>query len=241
MNKKLRVLLLAGNTLRARAYAQYLSKFNTNIEVEGLFYGFNEKQCNVPELNSETKKYLKNNNLFIPDFSESLLSTFQKNNWNYLGVENSDVNSEEILRNIKVFNSDVVVFSGYGGQLLKQLHFSSPNWKYLHMHPGKLPLERGSTTLYYSILNQRNCTVTAFYMTEKIDAGKSVLFCEYVVPNKEVNIDQWLDNIIRADCFIKAINSIAKKEEGINNTQDSSEEYYVIHPVLKHIALLSLK
>ena len=112
--------------------------------------------------------------------------------------------------------------------------------KYLHMHPGILPFERGSTTLYYSILNNRNLGVTAFYMTEKIDEGVNVLSKEYRAPSKGVNIDVWLDNIIRADCFSKALMAILQCKKNKASEGDSNE-YYVIHPVLKHIALLSLK
>ena len=37
--------------------------------------------------------------------------------------------------------------------------------RYLHMHPGKLPIERGSTTIYYSILKRKkiNC-YSIFYV-----------------------------------------------------------------------------
>ena len=108
------------------------------------------------------------------------------------------------------------------------------------MHPGRLPTERGSTTIYYSILNQRKITVTAFFMTPKIDAGENILFSEYPVPGKGVDIDRWLDNVARADCLTKALKAINKVEK-IDVNASESEEYYVIHPVLKHVALLSLK
>lgn len=237
---KLRVLLLAGNTLRARAYAQFLENTTIDVQVEGVFYGFNEKRCNVPDLDEETKGYFESYNLFIPDFVKSLTSTFRNNRWNYIEIENIDVNSKEVLDAINNYDVDIVVFAGYGGQLLKNQHFISEK-KYLHMHPGKLPIERGSTTLYYSILNERKLTVTAFYMTDKIDDGVNILFNEYEIPNKRVDIDCWLDCVVRADCFIEALANIVSKEPYIKNLNNSSEEYYVIHPVLKHVALLSLK
>jgi len=239
MNRNLRILLLAGNTLRARAYAQYLAHYQINIEVEGLFFGFKEKTCSAPILNKETESYLYKNNLFIPDLSETLHATFNNNNWNYGEVNSIDVNSIEVIQAINTFTSDIVIFAGYGGQLLKELHFKSKK-KYLHMHPGKLPIERGSTTLYYSILNERNLTVTAFFMTEKIDSGEIVMYQEYMKPQKNVDIDRWLDNVIRADCLRKSISKISAKETFDEKYTSPSEEFYIIHPVLKHIALLSL-
>ncbi len=236
----MKILLLAGNTLRAKAYAQALTSSNLdNLEIHGLLYGSFEESSSVPKLNKETHNYFLENNLFIPDYTETLQSTFTKNDWNFTSIENRDVNSEEIISEINRLNCDIVVFAGYGGQLLKENHFTSC-CKYLHMHPGKLPIERGSTTLYYSILNKRKCTVTAFYMTEKIDDGKNVLFKEYNVPFKNVDLDRWFDNVIRADCFIVALRHIFSNNT-TPDTNGNSQEYYVIHPVLKHCAILSLK
>ena len=237
----MKILLLAGNTLRARAYAQQLTHLDPSLyEIEGVFYGFDNNLFESPILNIETKRYFDHNKIFIPDFSESLEETFKINKWSFVNVNNRDVNSEAVLNEIDLKNCDIVVFAGYGGQLLKNNHFVSSK-QYLHMHPGELPLERGSTTIYYSILNKRDCTVTAFFMTEKIDSGKNILFSKYSVPNKNVDIDQWFDNVIRADCFIHAIPLIKVKKDTNASKKNKSEEYYVIHPVLKHIALLSLK
>ena len=240
MKDKLKILLLAGNTLRAKSYAQYLEHFDeSKYEIKGLLYGFDEKDCLIPSINEETKEYFYNEKLFLPDFTENIETTFKNNNWHFDKVNDVDVNSENVLKGLAKIKSDIVVFAGYGGQLLKEKHFES-GLHYLHMHPGKLPTERGSTTIYYSILNQRKITVTAFYMTKKIDAGENVLFSEYPVPARGVDIDLWLDNVIRADCFIKALKEICKGEKSKVSVSES-EEYYVIHPVLKHVAILSLK
>jgi methionyl-tRNA formyltransferase len=158
----MKVLILAGNTLRAKSYTQALANSNLNdVEIIGLLYGPFVPPSSIPKLNLETKDYFTKNKIFIPNYEESLEDTFKKNEWDYSMIENRDVNSEAVLNEISSLDCDLVVFAGYGGQLLKQNHFSSSR-KYLHMHPGKLPIERGSTTIYYSILNKRKCTVTAF-------------------------------------------------------------------------------
>lgn len=238
---KLNILLLAGNTVRARAYAQYLAHWSRNdINIHGLFCGFDQRKCIPSVLNHETKSYFERENLFIPNLHEPLKITFKQNNWYYKEVEDTNVNSDEVFDEIQSFDCDLVVFAGYGGQILKGHHFNAGR-RYLHMHPGALPLERGSTTIYYSILNNRKCTVTAFYMTRKIDDGENVYFVEYPVPDKGVDIDQWFDCVIRADCFIKALSIILEGKQVLKPSKKDSEVYYVIHPVLKHIALLSLK
>lgn len=237
---KIKILLLAGNTLRARAYAQQLQHLSAELfEVEGVLYGFQDKDCFIPELNAATKQFVEAQDLLLPNYKEQIEETFAKNNWFFKSIATVDVNAVEIVKEIEKADPSIVVFAGYGGQLLAPIHFES-GLRYLHMHPGKLPIERGSTTIYYSILNQRNITVTAFYMTAQIDAGQDVIYKEYAVPNKGVDIDLWYDNIVRADCFVNALSAIRKKQPLQTQTDEESMEYYVIHPVLKHVALLSL-
>ncbi len=240
MKRKLKILLLAGNTSRAKSYAQILAKNTSQNEVQGLFFGHAEKEYAVPTLDEHTLDFLEKNGLFVPDLSESLDHTFQKREWSFTHIHTADANGEEVLSMIASTQCDIVVFAGYGGQILKEPHFYLGK-KYLHMHPGELPIERGSTTIYYSILNKRQCSVTAFYMTEKIDAGEDVLCQTYPLPKRGVNIDAWFDNIIRADCLERTIEIIGNQNDVLQKTNARSEEYYVIHPVLKHVALLSLK
>ncbi|MCB9246934.1 MAG: hypothetical protein H6606_10970 [Flavobacteriales bacterium] len=174
--------------------------------------------------------------------STPITDVFEQKGWSFEFINTLDVNSNLIIDRINQLKFDFVIFSGYGGQILKQNHFET-NMPYLHMHPGSLPEERGSTTIYYSILNQKKCTVTAFLMTDQIDSGKIILKHEYEIPPRGTNIDTWFDNIVRADCLCRAVhilktNHLLKFDNKNGNTV--SEEYYIIHPVLKHIALLSM-
>ncbi len=241
MNTKLKILLLAGNTLRARAYAQQLAQLSPgDYQIRGLLYGYPGTDCSIPALDRQTNDYLKQEKLFIPNFEESLETTFSRNHWHLQSELEKDVNADSIIDLISKDEPDIVIFAGYGGQLLGQNHFYSKA-HYLHLHPGRLPAERGSTTIYYSILNKRVITVTAFYMTAAIDQGENIVYGEYAVPSQGVNIDFWLDNVVRADCLLAALEKIATKSPIEQPVLKGSEEYYIIHPVLKHIALLSLK
>lgn len=241
MSKHIKLLLLAGNTYRSRAYAQTIERLKLkNIEVCAIFYGFGEKKCSFTETNEVSNSFFNKEALFIPDLNENPIETFSTNNWESTIVDSVDVNSQEVVDCISTYSPDIVVFAGYGGQILKSNLFKLP-CQYLHMHPGNLPLERGSTTIYYSILNQRKCTVTSFFMSEEIDQGINLLKSEYNIPLRNVNTDIYYDNIIRADCFGKTLLTLAKKEKFNSHQEFQNEEYYVIHPVLKHIAILSLK
>lgn len=237
----MKILLLAGNTLRSRCYAQELSNLR-GVELQGIFYGFASRNCEGAELDLATQLFLKKNDIAVPDLYTSLEATFDKNSWQYQHVANDDVNSNDLLGALRNVQADLIIFSGYGGQILKPAHFIY-KVPYLHMHPGALPDERGSTTIYYSILQGRPCTVSAFFMTAEIDSGTLVLQQSYSVPDKGVNIDKWYDNCIRADCMSKAIHLLLQNGLSYATLENLSAggEYFVIHPLLKHIAILSLE
>jgi methionyl-tRNA formyltransferase len=236
----MKLLILAGNTARSRAYAHVLRDI-PNVEVIGLLYGFEDKPLSIPTLNNETNDFLVGANIDVPDLNEPLPETFAKNEWSFELVATREANASELISRIVDCSPDIVVFSGYGGQILSQEHFDL-GIPYLHMHPGSLPEERGSTTIYYSILLQRKCTVTAFLMTAEIDSGVIVSKKEYPIPLKGVNVDVWYDNCIRANCLKGALSEYRKNSSSLTRWPNNkkSEEYYVIHPVLKNIALLSL-
>lgn len=238
-------LLLCGNTIRAKAYLTSL-KYLKGVEVSVLLFGSEEniqKSSSLPNPDQNTKAYLEENQVRLPDFNSSITEIINETGFENSVIYERDVNSEIILEGIAKFDADYVIFAGYGGQILSPDHFTGTK-KYIHCHPGWLPHERGSTTLYYSILHDRELSVTAFYMTAKIDDGEMILRQSYPIPQAMVNIDVYVDNCLRADTLVRSLNNLI---EGIpsfkatENEKAEEEEYYVIHPLLKHIALLSLK
>ena len=79
-------------------------------------------------------------------------------------------------------------------------------------------------------------------MTEKIDEGNMILRKSYPSPKKQINIDIWADNALRADTLSRSIELFQNNYTGFSrDTKEEDQEYYVIHPLLKHISLLSLK
>ena len=241
MKDKLKIALLAGNTKRASAYASILENLSLKeIEIMGLFYGFKSNRSSNVILDDITRSYFEKEKLFIPNLNKSVKKIFKENNWKFFEFIDSNVNSKILLKKLKEINVDIIVFAGYPGQILGSEHFEN-TVRYLHMHPGELPKERGSTTLYYSILDNRDLSVTAFYMSEKIDDGENILCKKYPLPTKKLSIDIWLDNVIRADCFKSAVKSILTNQNVYNRIEKEFEDYYIIHPVLKHIALLSFE
>ena len=78
-------------------------------------------------------------------------------------------------------------------------------------------------------------------MTEIIDEGNMILREPYPSPKVIINIDVWIDNALRADTLLKSVELLNKKCKGFSRkNEEEDQEYYIIHPLLKHIALLSL-
>jgi methionyl-tRNA formyltransferase len=238
----IKILLLCGDNNRAKSYASILKK-SPKYSVTGLLYGITKdvnKLTSKINIDTDTKDYLDSINVNVPSLDKDIESLFIDNNWQYTITKEREVNGEEIITKIKNIDCDYVVFAGYGGQILSKEHFFKGK-KYIHCHPGWLPTERGSTTLYYSLLNERDLSVTSFFMTEKIDEGNMLLRESYKAPEKLINIDVWIDNALRADTLLKSIELLSEKFIGFSRKEEEEDqEYYVIHPLLKHIALLSL-
>ena len=103
------------------------------------------------------------------------------------------------------------------------------------------PNYRGSTCFYYSILNENNCGVTCFIMDENLDTGKIILQ-KIFPPPPHIFIDQIYDPFIRSEVLIEVLqNNLLKKGNFHEQNPNSGETYFVIHPVLKHLAILRTK
>ncbi|WP_340153099.1 hypothetical protein [uncultured Marivirga sp.] len=237
----MKILLLCGNTNRAKSYVDVLSKLDF-VELSCLYYYNKEsfEKNNQIQIDEASSSYLNHLNVITPNLSESLVEKLSALKLDYDSVEEYNVNAPFILNKIKDVKPDYVVYAGYGGQILSPAHFDL-EIDYLHAHPGWLPEERGSTTLYYSLLKNKPLSVTTFFMSAEIDKGGYVNRINYPQPTHLVDIDNYIDNALRADSMKKALSQLNKAKEIHHPAQDEEDqEYYVIHPLLKHVALLSI-
>jgi hypothetical protein len=108
--------------------------------------------------------------------------------------------------------------------------------KIIHIHPGKLPEFKGSTTLYYSKLANKETICTCFRMKSSIDTGE-ILFKKKF---KNSNItEKFFD---RYDDYIRGITLVnffkIKRIKRIKKTNKKKlSNYYIIHPLLRKLAL----
>ncbi len=174
------------------------------------------------------------------DLDVSLEEVIKSHHLSYDICPTQDVNSNQVIDKVKNRPEKYFIYSGSGGVILKEKILSCGK-RFLHIHPGSVPDYRGSTTVYYTILNEDLCFASAFFLDRNIDTGPFIKTKTYSKPNKGEIIDYIYDPYIRSDLLVEVIEDYLKNGEFQTKEQDEigGETYFIIHPVLKHIAILS--
>lgn len=232
-----KTLLLCGHTSRSVAYVQALS--NANIQPDNVIvYG-------KPKGNISTIRALNNNvdtdvELFSPNLEIDILQSLNDSQWEYSLTQATELHDPSLLSLIETFSPDLIIYSGYGGQMVPASLLS--HFSVLHIHSGWLPDYRGSTTLYYQIIDENACAASAILLDEQIDTGDIVARKRYPIPESGVDVDYLYDNMIRADLLVETLklwSDPTQQWQKTTQTQDSLP-YFIIHPLLKHLALLTV-
>lgn len=174
------------------------------------------------------------------DLSISIRDYLDANSIPYQILPWLDPNNSEVIRAVADCSPSILIYSGPGGAILRH-NILSTGKQFLHIHPGYLPGFGGSTTIYYSLIKENLCGVSAFFLTDKIDAGPIIRRDVYPPPADRTTIDLWYDPFIRSDLLVKVLKDYVKTGEMETKPQPKGggETYFIIHPVLKHIAILS--
>jgi methionyl-tRNA formyltransferase len=182
------------------------------------------------------------NGLLLPQLDEPLGKTCERAGIPLMHCDSKDVNDARTVQTVRQIAPKIVIYSGYGGQIVGESMLGCS--LFLHMHSGWLPTYRGSTTLYYALLRGDDPGVTALILDRTVDTGPMVARRRYPKPYRGMDIDHVYDSAIRADLLVQVM--AAYGEQGHLPTighQAAAEgtTYFVIHPVLKHLAILSLE
>ena len=143
--------------------------------------------------------------------------TFCRNNDIQVSTYMADVNSKELQEALALDQSKLVIYSGYGGQIVKPFILNSID-SLLHIHSGVLPEYRGSTTIYYAILNNDTCGATAILLDKNIDTGVIVGEKQYPTPEPGTDIDFYLDIKFRTSLLIEVVQDY--KRNGCFKSED---------------------
>lgn len=211
------VVFLAAHSSRSLAYAEEIARRGLSPE-RVVFYGSPERR------------------------DPALVERCESAGWEHEAIEVDEVNAPEIVDRLRELGPRVIIYSGYGGQILRA-ELLDCGAKFLHVHSGWLPEYRGSTTLYYSLLREGRCAASALVLDESIDTGPIVARKYYAAPGSLTEVDHGYDGSIRADLMTDALEHYAQHGELAEVDRQDPEHgctYFVIHPVLKHLAILSL-
>ena len=233
-------VIIAAQTARTNAYAQALKHAGISLKGAVVFGEPNTKKAGqaayVPENTWPDAP------VFMPDLSQSLDESLAKVTERVVAVQAAHVNDPPVLEALADFDAELIIYSGYGSQIVGEslLDMGAP---LLHLHAGWLPEFRGSTTTYYHLLATGDCGVSAIFLEKEIDTGPILARKRYPRPPAQLDIDYLYDGAIRADLLVDVLAGYGRNgalPHVATQTPTDGNNYYVIHPVLKHLALLSL-
>lgn len=231
-----RTLFLAARTARSQAYAQAMA-------AAGLHPG-QVLICGEPETAAPPAPAAAwaGAGLALPDLAEPLESTCGAAGWSTEAIASRNVNDAEVVARIRALQPACVIYSGFGGQIVgtAALGLGVP---FLHSHSGWLPRYRGSTTIYFSMLEARECAASVLVLATEIDAGPVLARRRYPLPPGGTDVDRVYDAAIRADLLCSVLaetQRLGALPPALRTEHETAQTYFVIHPVLKHVALLTL-
>lgn len=153
--------------------------------------------------------------------------------------QTTDINHLSVVNFIKKRVEPVFIFSGFGGVLLGK-DLLNTGKKFLHVHGGYLPDYKGSTTNYYSLIDEGSIGASSIFLNEVIDSGSILMRKKFPPPLNKQEIDHKYDSAARAKILVETL----QKYMQLGNwdfelpCEHVGETFYIIHPVLKHIAIL---
>lgn len=175
------------------------------------------------------------------DEGQHVMETLDSAGIDRVVLNTMDVNSDEVIAAVAGSEGDYVVYSGPGGAILRKGVLGLGK-EFIHVHPGWLPAYRGSTTMYYSLLVDRTVSCSVFLMREALDDGPLLHRRTFRITETGVDFDYVLDPAVRTatllDFFANAAEMLANPLEP---EHEESNTFYIIHPVLKHLSILTAK
>lgn len=226
--------LLLARTVRSSIYLQSLAHAGMKPE-RVLLYGAatDTQRPPAPVLRLPAPYGHLNGNLAAEEVLNDL-------GWPYIVVSSRDMATPELIARMdEIADQQFVVFSSYPGQIVPETLLA--RCPFIHLHSGWLPHYRGSTTMYYAMLAGDAPGVTALQVDTGIDTGRILAQAHYPLPPANCDIDYMYDNAIRGDLLAKLMDCyvLTGSLPPAQAQPGPGTSYYVIHPVLKTLALLA--
>lgn len=151
---------------------------------------------------------------------------------NVLNINSASINDDKVYNKLKSLNRHNIIYSGYSGEIIKK-KILKLNHIFLHAHSGDLPKYKGSTTAYYSLINNGNICVSIILMNKNIDQGKILFKKKFISFNKKIKKVSRFEIFARVKTLIEYI-SLKKDIKYIKNNNTILTNYYIAHPVIRY-------
>ena len=186
--------------------------------------------------NQKYPKYIiyldyKNNN----KLKKKIFSIIKKEKIKYKSFKANNIDKILIKKFLLNLKEKIIVYSGYAGKIVKSKNIFKQKML-LHSHSGKLPYYKGSTTIYYSLIQEKKIYCSTFVMNSNIDEGKILLIKRYPLIKNYKNLDNY-DNKIRAKNILETLDNFSFLMSRRKRFNNNFSPYYIIHPILRYIAL----
>jgi methionyl-tRNA formyltransferase len=228
--------LLFADTVRSRAYSQGIA--NAGITADRALVVQSSGSVRFGQTR-KSERPARPPTAFVPDLSIPLDQSVRLAASSVDTVDFGSVNDEAVQCWLRDCGATLAVYSGFGGEIVRDpiLRAGVP---LLHALAGWLPDYRGSTTVYYSLLVEGRCGVSAILLNSDIDSGPVIDRRWYPPPAPHTDVDHLYDVAIRTDLLVDVLRrwrtnggsfDVVSPQPGPGTT------YYVMHPVLRAAAL----
>lgn len=234
--KKFKVNLVCSLSIRSDFYVIGLVKNNIPIN----------KVIILDDKENKNKKFskkifLKFNNFEIKKKKNfDLINYLKEKQIRFEVINCKTINNQKVYSKIKsMTNEKYFIVSLFPGDIIKKNFFKLKKY-FFHAHAGYLPYYRGSTTNYYSHLDEKGLGVSVIMLNEYIDRGKIIFRFKTKYFKSIKNYDGCLDSFLRVYALCLSMKRFfkIKKLKKINNNYKKGHDYYIIHPVLKNLSIL---
>ena len=240
------IAMIAADTSRSRVYVQSLAR--NNLLPNFVLVLANKASAVLPgQINSSD---FENNNQDVEishdywseannNLLEPIQVTLEASSVEFEQLKTTNLHDPAVIKSISDRPESTFIYSGYGGIILRKELFLTGK-KFLHVHGGYLPDYKGSTTNYYSLIVDNSIGASSLFLDEEIDSGPMLRRKKFPPPEDNVQIDHKYDSAARAKVLIETLQEFQNSGKfNCKEDLEKGETYFIIHPILKHIAILS--
>ena len=244
MNTLNNIGMILSDTARSRSYLYHL--FKNNIKPSFIFYLKNNSKNNLSgQINTNNfNKIIKTNRIskIKSEFynpNNKIEEIIKKMSIEYEEIPYHVLNKSHFKEKIKKRQENIFIYSGYGSYILSE-SLIRINKIFIHSHGGYIPNYRGSTANYYSLLNDETIGASLLQLDKNIDTGPVICRVKKKLVSNRESIDYYHDCEIRSQALIKSLKYYIKNKKLPKYKQfKEGYTYYIIHPTLKYISILS--